>query len=433
MKSITKITKKLRLVLLGSSLCFLTPLLAEGGDPLWQFGEPLPLINPTLADEKPRPSPSPRPSELSSRQVGELAEGQVQIARAKEEYAKSWAEHPEKDSIREKYAWFLYSNGYHDKECLRLLESSLQGSCSDPVGFFNAITEVRSELRLPVTTLPKPKPAAKASPSTKKTFSGQIGKTDGSAKTTVTPEQTDSFHHWIFTPYYDYSFFNKGRQGWQEEYAQLLYRANERLMVGGEVDILERPPSGTNIYYSALVSYYLWKWLEAHGKISICPSPTFAATQVYTGGLIYQPHPKLGVLLDYQRYNFIQGPIDQINPGLAYNFTEESSLVLRYVRGWAFYNLDYNYYSAALNMGLPGKRKISLAFAYGTDPDSQIGADGSNQTSLSPAYTYSVFLTQPITRDINLFTGVQYVYRLNESGGELYQQLTPTVGCSISF
>ena len=74
-----------------------------------------------------------------------------------------------------------------------------------------------------------------------------------------------------------------------------------------------------------------------------------------------------------------------------------------------------------------------MAFAYGTDPDSEIGANNSNVASLSPAYTYSLFLSQPVTRDLTLLAGVQYVYRLKESGGELYQQLTPTLGCSLKF
>ena len=393
----------------------------EGNTPLWSFGETLPMV-----DQYPN-------ANLSNYQQGQLAEGQQQILQAREDYQKALASNPEQKDLREHYAWFLYANGYHDKECLRLLEQSLPDA-ADPAGIFNAIIEVRNELRLPPTPLRKPAgvplkgtprhhaPVAKASTgeSGKKVVKGEI-------------ETVESFRHWIFTPYYDYSFFNHGRQGWEEEDASLIYRVNQRLALGAEIDIMQRPPSGTNTYYSAMASYYLWKWLEIHGKISICPDPTFLALQVYSGGLIYQAAPRLGLLLDYQRYNFIQGPIDQINPGIAYNFTDTTSLVVRYVRGWAFYNLEYNYYSAALNLGLPGNRRLSMAFAYGTDPDAQVGASGSNVSSLSPAYTYSLFYTQPITRDLSLFTGVQYCYRLTQNNSPLYQQLTPTIGLSMKF
>lgn len=433
---------------------------AEGGNPLWQITEPIPLEEPPsmeAAGEEPStdsaelasPTPTPEPLNLTGR--GALAESGQQIVSAKENYRQAVAENPNDTALRERYAWFLYANGFHDKECLRLLEQSLrQKNSSDPVGLFNAVVQVREELGLPATPLKKPsgKPeraahsmAPGSSGVTKERFSKDSGKPHSrgpSARSgkTVTKEELEppsDYKRWTFTPYYDYSFFNKGRQGWQEEYAQLLYQVNRRLIIGAEIDILQRPPSGTDIYYSALASYYLTKYLEVHGKISICPDPSFAATQIYSGGFIYQLMTKVGLLLDYQRYNFIQGPIDQINPGLVYYFTEETFLTARYVRGWAFYDLQYNYYSAAFNLGLPGKRRLTMAFAYGTDPDAQIGADGNNVTTLSPAYTYSLFFTQPITRDLTLFTGVQYVYRLRESGGELYQQLTPTIGCCLKF
>ncbi len=419
----------LALIALGILLVLGPQAYAEGGNPLWQLTQPFPFPG-TQVDF---------PLDLS--QQAQISEGQQRIQQARDEYRQALEQNPNDTSLMEHYAWFLYSNGYHDKECLRLLEKSLiRGNAADPGGLFNAIVEVREELGLPVTPLKKPsmpqritsKPKRTPHPSFK-TDRATHGASTGKNVTTPPLEETESFKHWTFTPYYDYSFFNHGRQGWQEEYAQLLYQVNRSLILGAEIDILQRPPSGTDIYYSALASYYLLKELEVHGKISICPDPSFAATQIYTGGFIYQAAPRLGFLLDYQRYNFIQGPIDQINPGLAYNFNDESSIVVRYVRGWAFYNLQYNYYSAALNLGLPGKRKLTMAFAYGTDPDAQIGADGSTDTSLSPAYTYSLFFTQPITRDLTLFTGIQYVYRLRESGGELYQQLTPTIGCSLKF
>lgn len=371
-------------------------------------------------------------------QMAQLAESQTQLLRAREQYRAALQERPGDFALREQYAWFLYSNGYHDKECLRLLETSLQGGhAANPVSLFNAIVEVRDELGLPQTPLKKPagyvsKPSSGKTPSVALAPSG--GKPSRDKKPVPTElTQEESYRRWLVIPSYSYSFFNEGRQGWQEEDVQLYYRVNRRFTIGAEIDILQRPPSGTNIYYSALASYYLWRYLEVHGKISICPAPTFAATQVYTGGFMYQAAPSLGLLFDYQHYNFIQGPLDQLNPGLVYNFNDESSIALRYVRGWAFYNLEYNYYSAALNLGLPGKRRLSLAFAYGTDPDAQIGADGNNVTTLSPAYTYSVFFTQPITRDLKLFAGVQYCYRLTEDNAPLYQQLTPSIGLALTF
>ena len=380
-------------------------------------------------------TPSP---ELEHRERGELSLERQEIISAREELRAAFRENPGDASLRARYAWFLYSNGFHDRECLSLLEESLRnGSAADPSGVFNAILEVRHELRLPATPLRKP--LIRSSAGTAQSSSAQrpaagIRKQHTGGKNVAEPVPEERFRRWVLTPYYSYSYFNHGRQPWQEEYAQILYRVNKRLILGAEVDVMERPPSGTNTYYSALFSWYLLKTLELHGKISICPAPTFAATQIYSGGAAWQALPRLGILLDYQHYNFIWGPIDQINPGLVWSFNDKTWLTARYVRGWAFYNLQFNYYSTALNLSLPGNRRLTMAFAYGTDPDAQIGADGTTNTNLSPAYTYSVFLTQPLTRDLNLFAGIQYCYRLTQyGGGELYEQITPTLGCSLQF
>jgi hypothetical protein len=385
-----------------------------------------------------------QPALLDEIQQGELAESRQQIVKAKEDYKQALALHPGDSQLREKYAWFLYSNGFHDKECLRLLEVTLrEGHASDPSGIFNAIVEVRDELGLPSSPLRPPalsgKQTSAQSPRARiarKRKSAAAGfQTAQSGKESIKPEigEQETFRHWIAIPTYSYSVFNEGRQSWQEEDLQLFYRFNKRLILGGEVDVMQRPPSGTDTYYSAMASYYLWKWLEIHGKISVCPDPTFAASQIYAGGVIYQAMPRLGLLLDYQRYEFNAGPIDQLNPGIAYNFTDETSVVLRYVRGWAFYTLQYNYYSAMMNLGLPGKRRLSFGFAYGTDPDNEAGAGGVNVNTLSPAYNYYLYFTQPITRDLSLIVGGTYTYRLNQQGGQLYQQLTPTIGCSWKF
>jgi hypothetical protein len=396
---------------------------AEGNVPIWNLTEPIPFAE------------QPDLSGLGLYERAELSASQQLILKAREEYRQAYEQNPGDHRLREQYAWFLYSNGYHEKETLRLLERCLQEEDpTDPAGLFNAAVELRGELGLPATPLQKP-PGSPHRLIPQRIAGAQSGhaSVDGKNPIKSSKEEVEQFHHWTFSPYYDYSFFNHGRQGWQEEDATLVYQFDKRFALGGEIDIMQRPPSGTDTYYSALASYYLWKWLEVHGKISICPNPTFAALQIYQGGVIYQASPKVGVLLDYQHYNFIQGPIDQINPGLVYNFTDQTSLAIRYVRGWAYNTLEYNYYSTAFNLGLPGDRKLTMAFSYGTDPDSEIGANNSNVTSLSPAYTYSLFFTQPITRDLSLFTGVQYCYRLKQSGGQLYEQLTPTIGCTWKF
>jgi YaiO family outer membrane protein len=245
-------------------------------------------------------------------------------------------------------------------------------------------------------------------------------------------EESDNLRRWTVVPMFSYSVFNKGRESWQEESADIYYQPTKSFVMGGGIDILNRPPSGTDILYSALASWYPWSILEVHGEISLCPDADFSPNQIYRGGFQYQAMPRLGLLFDYDQLNFTGGDISQIKPGLSYWFNDASYLTLRYVRGWAFGDLNYNYYSAALNIGdMPGGGRLTLGFAYGTDPDIEFGT---NLTSLSNAYIYTLFYNQPLTRDLNAFAGIQYVYRLNEdNNAELYQQLTPTIGLVWKF
>lgn len=248
----------------------------------------------------------------------------------------------------------------------------------------------------------------------------------------------EPFNRWILVPSFSWSFFNKGRESWQQEDIQMMYRVTRKFLVGVEMDLMQRPPSGDDIMYSAMASWYPWDFLEVHTKLSFTPEPDFSPDQIYAGGFEWQVHRRVTLLLDYQQFNFASlgsigpGSIEQLKGGITLWYDDDVSLTFRYARGWAFNEFGYNYYSGALNWGgLPGGGRLTLGFAYGTDPDLDFGA---NTTGLSPAYTYSAFYRHPITDNLSVFGGVQYVYRLQEdSSAELYQQVTPTIGLVWQF
>jgi YaiO family outer membrane protein len=250
--------------------------------------------------------------------------------------------------------------------------------------------------------------------------------------------EAEELKRWILVPSFSWSFFNKGRESWTQEDIQLMYRVTKTFLIGAEINLMQRPPAGDDIMYSAFVSWYPWKFLEVHSKLSFTPDPDFSPDQIYAGGFEWQVMPRLTLLFDYQQFNFAtQGPIgpgsiEQLKPGLTLWYNDDIFLTFRYARGWAFNDFGYNYYSGTLNWGnLPGGGRLTVGFAYGTDPDLDFGT---NETGLSPAYTYSLFYRQPITKDLSVFGGVQYVYRLKQdSNEELYQQLTPTLGLIWAF
>ena len=144
------------------------------------------------------------------------------------------------------------------------------------------------------------------------------------------------------------------------------------------------------------------------------------------------------LLLDVERLNFDSNinsseyDITQIKPGVSIWFTEKSFVTLRYTHGWLHDETDYDYYSAALNFGdMPCDGRLTLGFAYGTDPELEFGAIGA---TLTDAYICSVFYKQPIKPDLSIYAGLEYVYRMRpDSNGELYQSMAPTVGLVWKF
>ena len=250
--------------------------------------------------------------------------------------------------------------------------------------------------------------------------------------------QEKPFKHFIIVPLYTLTAFNDGREPWQEEYVEFLYQPYKNLIIGAAIDIMQRPPSGTDILYSALASWYPVKYLELHTKLSFCAEPNFSPDQIYQGGFEYQIAPRLLLLFDYAQYNFSsvaplgQGSIEQIRPGFSWWFTDDVFMTLRYSHGWAFNNDQYNYYSGTLNFwNMPSGGRLALGLAYGTDPDLDFGT---GDTSLSNAWVGSLFYQHPITENLWLIAGLQYVYRLRPNNtDELYQQWSPTVGLSWKF
>lgn len=248
----------------------------------------------------------------------------------------------------------------------------------------------------------------------------------------------EPFKHWTVVPMYSYGAFNNDRSAWQEELLQIFYQHNPQFMVGAEIDIMQRPPSGTDILYSGLVSWYPVKYLELHAKLSFCPDPHFAPNQIYNGGFEYWVAPRLVALFDYTQYNFSSvaplgpGSIEQLRPGLSYYFNDNIWLTLRFAHGWAFGDQQYNYYGGTINIAnMPGGGKLSAGFAYGTDPDIDFGTGDS---SLSNAYIGTLFYQHPITKNFSIIAGAQYIYRLKQNNtGQLYQQWVPTIGAVWKF
>ena len=229
---------------------------------------------------------------------------------------------------------------------------------------------------------------------------------------------------WVLLPTFSFSSLS-GRPSWEEYDAQLFYKLNPNLTVGGEVDVRNRPPSGTDTLYSTMVSYTPWKPLELHAAITLSPNASFSPEQIYQVGFEVRPVSRISLLLDYQHYHYGSGSVDQIKPGITYWFSDETFFTARYAYGSAFGGTKFDGFGGRLNLGLPEKRRLILGYWHGTDPERDFGVP--NTISLT-GNTYSLYFQQPLKRNVDLIVGVEYE-TLNHS----YNRTTGTIGLAIKF
>ncbi len=252
--------------------------------------------------------------------------------------------------------------------------------------------------------------------------------------------ESEPAYQWTLVPAYSWSFFNKGRDSWQQESLDLYYYLkDEKLVLGTSVDMMHRPPNGNDIMYGFNAAWYPLDNLELHGEVALTQDADFLPSDRYSLGLQYRLNQKLGFLFDVEQLNFgsyapawEDDGITLIKPGISYWFTENTFATFRYTHGWVHDEADFDCYSAAVVFGdLPCDGQLSIGISYGTDPDLDFSTTG---TALSDAYTFSIFYKEPIKPNLTLFAGLEYVYRFQpNNNNELYQMWTPTIGLSWKF
>ena len=230
---------------------------------------------------------------------------------------------------------------------------------------------------------------------------------------------------WTLIPMFSFSSLTGGHPSWEEYDTQLFYKVNPNLTIGGEVDVRSRPPSGTDMLFSAMISYSPWKQLEVHGKVTFGPDVSFSPEQEYQVGFEVRPISRVSFLLDYTHFTYHLGAINEIKPGVIYWFSDETFLTLRYAHGRAFGDTDYNGFGGRLNLGLSGKKRVILGYWHGADPERDFGV--TNTISIK-GNTYSVFYQQPLRRNLDLIVGVEY-----ETHTKSYNRTTGTVGFSYKY
>lgn len=224
---------------------------------------------------------------------------------------------------------------------------------------------------------------------------------------------------WILTGLFSHSNLSGGRDSWNTEELELLYRADNKLILGGRLDVRGRE-QGTDTLYTALFSYQASPALEWHGSLRLAPGADFSPRQTYRTGIEWRSNPKVSLLFDVERLNFPEGSIDQYTPGLTYWFNERTFLTTRYTRGRAFGSTNYDSASLRLTLGLDQGHKLVLGVAHGTDPEKDPAVPG---VILTSANTYGIYYHWPLNPSLELILGAEH-----EDRRDIYRRTTATIG-----
>lgn len=251
--------------------------------------------------------------------------------------------------------------------------------------------------------------------------------------------QTDTAPSWTLHTAYSHSFLNKGNGDWSKEVIDVYhFLPNQKLLLGLGVDFEQRSSNRDDIVYGVNAAWYAAEKLEMHAAIELVEDADFLPSESYLIGVKHRYDQRIEAHFELEHLEFsdpVAGwddGITQIKPGITWWFDDHNRMTLQYTHGWVHGDEDYDYYSAKFHFGdLIRDGTLSVGFAYGTDPDFSFGTGA---TTLSDAYLVSVFYTEPITKDLTIYGGVEYVYRMrSDTDGELYQMWTPTIGLSWKF
>jgi YaiO family outer membrane protein len=250
------------------------------------------------------------------------------------------------------------------------------------------------------------------------------GQTLDPDRTTGNAEDHPAGARFFLTPLYGASHLTGGRPSWQELDVELLYRPRNDLIVGADVDVRDRPPARDE-RYSALAIWSVTRMLELRGRVTVAPAPAFSAEREYTAGAEWRAFTQASVMFDYRRLEFPTGPVDEYKPAVTIWFSDETSLNLRYTRGRAFGQSDYDGGAVRLVLGLPASHRLTLGYSHDADPEIDPGVPG---VLFTKADTWSAYYRLPLSPRLDLVAGAEYEDRLH-----LYRRTTGTVGFTTRF
>jgi YaiO family outer membrane protein len=229
---------------------------------------------------------------------------------------------------------------------------------------------------------------------------------------------------WTFTPIYTHSAVGDGRGDWSELDLDLLYRASDRVLLGANVDWRERW-GARDTRYTGSIAVQATPTFEWHAAIAATPDADFSPKRSYSAGLDWKALPRLALLLDYRHLEVSGGRLREWRPGAVVWLSDRTWLTARYSDGDAYGTTGYHASTLRLDHDFGGRRKLSLAYTRGVDPERDPLVPG---VLLTEADYLTAYYRMPLQPALDLILGAEY-----EDRSGLYTRTGISIGLVVRF
>ena len=228
---------------------------------------------------------------------------------------------------------------------------------------------------------------------------------------------------WVLYTQYEYS--DLGDKGsWSTVDTEVHYTPSSRWSMSGSASHRRRNDQSDTIY-GLHGAYQATPRLGLYGSIYQTPHPEFSYHRGYVLGGDYQASDRVDLLLDVRRFEFPEGGINEFRPGARFHATDQTAITARYTSGRAFGERSYDGWSVRVDHRFQNAHRLSVAYAHGTDPESD---PGSPNVILSNSSTVSLGYRFPVHEKVDMVLGAEY-----EDRPRSYHRSAVSAGIVVRF
>lgn len=210
---------------------------------------------------------------------------------------------------------------------------------------------------------------------------------------------------WTISTLYTHSSLSGGRGDWDELDTSLYYRFNPKVVGSIRLDARQRSGDTDLIKEIGVEVYPSPRW-DFRASIAHVSDPDFTYERAAALGVTWHASPRLDLLLDAKRYEFADGNITEVRPGVGVQLAANTRLTATYIHGSAYGQRSYDGGALRLDQTFANRSRLSLGVATGADPER-----ATTGVLLSRSKSASVYYQFPVRQNMEIIVGAEREWR----------------------